>query len=59
MMHPASICRKSVEALRVIGLLQTVDKKNVIIPCSVSMEDANKKFRDIKEVKTYLRFTKT
>lgn len=58
MMHPASIGRKSVEVLWVIGLLQTVDKKDVIIPSSVSMEDANK-FRDIKEVKTYLRFTKT
>ncbi|CCT70585.1 probable thioredoxin peroxidase, mitochondrial isoform [Fusarium fujikuroi] len=70
MMYPASTGRNSAEVLRVIDSLQTGDKKgvvtpidwqvgdDVIVPPSVSTEDARKKFGDVREVKPYLRFTK-
>ncbi|KZM25318.1 Thioredoxin-dependent peroxiredoxin [Ascochyta rabiei] len=67
--YPASTGRNTTEVLRVIDSLQTGDKKgvvtpinwtvgdDVIVPPSVSTEDARKKFGDVKEVKPYLRFT--
>ncbi|CAG7558739.1 unnamed protein product [Fusarium equiseti] len=70
MMYPASTGRNSAEVLRVIDSLQMGDKKgvvtpidwqkgdDVIVPPSVSTEDARKKFGDVREVKPYLRFTK-
>jgi peroxiredoxin (alkyl hydroperoxide reductase subunit C) len=69
MLYPASTGRNTAEVLRVIDSLQTGDKKgvvtpinwtvgdDVIVPPSVSTEDARKKFGDVKEVKPYLRFT--
>ncbi|KAF2195036.1 thioredoxin-like protein [Zopfia rhizophila CBS 207.26] len=69
MLYPASTGRNTAEVLRVIDSLQTGDKKgvvtpinwtageDVIVPPSVSTEDARKKFGDVKEVKSYLRFT--
>ncbi|KIW66285.1 hypothetical protein PV04_08482 [Phialophora macrospora] len=69
MLYPASTGRNSAEVLRVIDALQLGDKKgvttpidwiagqDVIVPPSVSTEDAKKKFADVKEVKPYLRFT--
>ncbi|KAF7715861.1 Peroxiredoxin, mitochondrial [Penicillium ucsense] len=70
MMYPASTGRNSAEVLRVIDSLQTGDKKgvttpidwqvgdDVIVPPSVSTEDAKKKFGEVREVKPYLRYTK-
>ncbi|KAH7235559.1 thioredoxin-like protein, partial [Fusarium tricinctum] len=70
MMYPASTGRNSAEVLRVIDSLQMGDKKgvvtpidwqvgdDVIVPPSVSTEDARKKFGDVREVKPFLRFTK-
>lgn len=70
MMYPASTGRNTAEVLRVIDSLQTGDKKgvttpidwqvgeDVIVPPSVSTEDAKKKFGDVREVKPYLRYTK-
>ncbi|EXJ57633.1 peroxiredoxin (alkyl hydroperoxide reductase subunit C) [Cladophialophora yegresii CBS 114405] len=69
MLYPASTGRNSSEVLRVIDALQLSDKKgvttpidwnagqDVIVPPSVSTEDAKKKFTNVKEVKPYLRFT--
>ncbi|TVY61411.1 Peroxiredoxin PRX1 [Fusarium oxysporum f. sp. cubense] len=69
MMYPASTGRNSAEVLRVIDSLQTGDKKrvitpidwqtgeDVIVPPSVSTEDAKKRFGDDAEVKPYSRFT--
>ena len=69
MLYPASVGRNTSEVLRVIDSLQTGDKKgvttpinwqvgeDVIIPPTVSTEDAKKKFKDVREVKPYLRFT--
>jgi len=71
MMYPASTGRNTSEVLRVIDALQTADKKgvttpidwtvgeDVIVPPSVSTEDAKKKFGqdNVREVKPYLRFT--
>ncbi|KAI5359655.1 Putative Thioredoxin domain, peroxiredoxin, peroxiredoxin, AhpC-type, Thioredoxin-like superfamily [Septoria linicola] len=69
MMYPASTGRNTTEVLRVIDSLQTGDKKgvttpidwkvgeDVIVPPSVSTEDARKKFGSVKEVKPYLRYT--
>ncbi|KAK3683081.1 hypothetical protein LTR37_020592 [Vermiconidia calcicola] len=69
MMYPASVGRNSSEVLRVIDSLQTGDKKgvttpidwqvgnDVIVPPSVSTEDAKKKFGQVREVKPYLRWT--
>ncbi|KAF2274789.1 mitochondrial peroxiredoxin-like protein Prx1 [Westerdykella ornata] len=68
MLYPASTGRNTAEVLRVIDSLQTGDKKgvvtpidwqvgdDVIVPPSVSTEDARKKFGDVREVKPYLRF---
>lgn len=70
MLYPASVGRNSSEVLRVIDSLQLGDKKgvttpidwqtgdDVIVPPSVSTEDAKKKFGEVREVKPYLRFTK-
>ena len=69
MMYPASTGRNTAEVLRVIDSLQTGDKKgvvtpinwlfgeDVIVPPSVSTEDAKKKFGNVREVKPYLRYT--
>ena len=69
MSYPASTGRNTAEVLRVIDSLQTGDKngvvtpidwqkgQDVIVPHSVSTEDARKKFGDVREVKKYLRFT--
>ena len=69
MSYPASTGRNTAEVLRVIDSLQTGDKKgivtpidwqkgqDVIVPPSVTTEDARKKFGDVREVKKYLRFT--
>ncbi|RMJ28947.1 mitochondrial peroxiredoxin Prx1 [Aspergillus sp. HF37] len=71
MMYPASTGRNSAEVLRVIDSLQTGDKKgvttpidwqagdDVIVPPSVSSADAKKKFGEVREVKPYLRYTKS
>lgn len=71
MLYPASTGRNTSEVLRVIDSLQLGDKKgvvtpinwnageDVIVPPSVSTEDAKKKFgeNNVREVKKYLRFT--
>ncbi|OQE47431.1 hypothetical protein PENCOP_c001G03520 [Penicillium coprophilum] len=69
MAYPASTGRNTAEVLRVIDSLQTGDKRgvttpvnwlvgdDVIVPPTVSTEDAKKKFGEIREVKPYLRFT--
>jgi alkyl hydroperoxide reductase subunit AhpC len=69
MSYPASTGRNTSEVLRVIDSLQTADSKgiatpidwqkgdDVIVPPSVSTEDARKKFGEVREVKKYLRFT--
>ncbi|KAL4922787.1 thioredoxin-like protein [Aspergillus aurantiobrunneus] len=70
MSYPASTGRNSAEVLRVIDSLQTADQKgiatpidwqvgeDVIVPPSVSTEDAKKKFGEVRELKPYLRYTK-
>ncbi|KAI5860172.1 mitochondrial peroxiredoxin PRX1 [Durotheca rogersii] len=70
MAYPASTGRNAAEVLRVVDSLQTVDRSgvatpinwtpgdDVIVPPSVSTEDARKKFKDVREVKPYLRFAK-
>ncbi|KAL1863713.1 hypothetical protein Plec18170_000551 [Paecilomyces lecythidis] len=70
MLYPASTGRNSAEVLRVIDALQAADKKgiatpidwnvgeDVIVPPSVSTEDAKKKFGEVRELKPYLRYTK-
>jgi len=69
MMYPASTGRNTAEVLRVVDSLQTGDGKgvttpmdwvpgaDVIVPPSVSTEDARKKFGVVREVKPYLRYT--
>jgi alkyl hydroperoxide reductase subunit AhpC len=71
MLYPASTGRNTAEVLRVIDGLQLADKKgiatpinwtageDVIVPPSVSTEDARKKFgeNNVREVKKYLRYT--
>ena len=69
MLYPASTGRNTSEVLRVIDSLQLGDKKgiatpinwqvseDVIVPPSVSTEDARKKFGEVREVKKYLRYT--
>lgn len=71
MTYPASTGRNSSEVLRVIDALQLADKKgiatpidwsvgeDVIIPPTVSNEDAKAKFGDFKTLKPYLRTTKS
>ncbi|AMD22636.1 HHL134Cp [Eremothecium sinecaudum] len=68
--YPAAVGRNSLEVLRVIDALQKGDEKGVvtpvdwkegdevIIPPSVSDEDAKAKFGSFRTVKPYLRFTK-
>lgn len=68
--YPASCGRNTSEVLRVVDALQTADAKgiatgvnwqvgdDVIIPPSVSNEDAKAKFGEFNQVKPYLRFTK-
>lgn len=70
MTYPASTGRNSAEVLRVVDALQLSDKKgiatpidwsagdDVIIPPTVSNEDAKTKFGDFKTLKPYLRTTK-
>lgn len=70
MTYPASTGRNSAEVLRVVDALQLADKKgiatpidwsvgdDVIIPPTVSNEDAKAKFGDFKTLKPYLRTTK-
>jgi peroxiredoxin (alkyl hydroperoxide reductase subunit C) len=70
MMYPASVGRNTSEVLRVIDSLQTGDKKgvttpinwqvgeDVIVPPTVSTEDAKKKFGEVRELKPYLRYTR-
>ena len=69
MMYPASTGRNTSEVLRVIDSLQTGDKKgvttpidwqmgdDVIVPPTVSTQNARNKFQDVREVRPYLRFT--
>ncbi|KAL3478038.1 thioredoxin-like protein [Aspergillus californicus] len=70
MSYPASTGRNSAEVLRVIDSLQAADKKgiatpinwqvgeDVIVPPSVSTDEAMKKFGKVRELKPYLRYTK-
>ena len=63
MMYPASTGRNTKEVLRVVDSLMTGDKKgvttpidwvegdDVIVPPSVTTEDAKKKFGSVREVK--------
>lgn len=68
MTYPASCGRNTAEVLRVVDALQLADRKgvatpinwmggDVIVPVPVSTEEAKKKFKDVKEVRPYLRFT--
>lgn len=69
LLYPASTGRNTAEVLRVIDSLQLGDKKgvvtpinwqsgeDVIVPPSVSTADAKAKFGDVREVKSYLRYT--
>ena len=68
-MYPAGTGRNTAEVLRVVDSLQTGDGKgvttpidwmpgdDVIVPPSVSTEDARRKFGDVREVRPYLRYT--
>lgn len=70
MTYPASTGRNSAEVLRVVDALQLADKRgvatpidwtegqDVIIPPTVSDEDAKAKFGDFVTLKPYLRTTK-
>ena len=70
MMYPASTGRNTAEVLRVLDSLQMGDRKgvttpidwvpgdDVIVPPSVSTEEARRKFGDVREVRSYLRFTR-
>jgi glutaredoxin/glutathione-dependent peroxiredoxin len=63
MMYPASTGRNTSEVLRVIDSLQLVDKKgiatpidwnvtdDVIVPASVSTEEAKKKYGELRTIK--------
>lgn len=67
--YPASVGRNTAEVLRVIDALQTGDKykvatpinwipsDDVIIPITVSNEEAKEKFKDFRIIKPYLRLT--
>ncbi|PCJ74206.1 MAG: peroxidase [Rhodobacteraceae bacterium] len=70
MTYPMNVGRNFDEILRVIDALQIADEKSValpanwrpgdavIIPTSVSTEDAKAKYPDLKVIKPYLRVTK-
>ncbi|KAH9825940.1 Fungal specific transcription factor domain [Teratosphaeria destructans] len=70
MLYPASTGRNTSEVLRVIDSLQMGDREgvttpidwqvgdDVIVPPSVTTEDARKKFGEVREVRPYLRYTK-
>lgn len=70
MLYPASVGRNSSEILRVIDSLQTGDQRgvttpidwqvgdDVIVPPTVSTEEAKKKFGEVRELKPYLRYTR-
>ena len=70
LLYPASTGRNTSEVLRVVDSLQTTDSKGVvtpidwqvgddiIVPPSVSVEDAQKKYGDVKVLKPYLRYAK-
>jgi glutaredoxin/glutathione-dependent peroxiredoxin len=70
MMYPANCGRNTLDVLRVIDSLQTADKRgvttpinwqvgdDVIVPPTVSTEDAKKRFGEAREVTSYLRYTK-
>ncbi|KAJ4066495.1 hypothetical protein NW756_010003 [Fusarium oxysporum] len=70
MMYPAPTGLNPTEVLRVTDSLQSGDKEgvatpidwqvgeDVIVPPSISTEDAKKKFGDVREVKLYLKITK-
>lgn len=67
--YPASVGRNTAEVLRVVDALQTGDKykvatpinwipsDDVIIPITVSNEEAKEKFKDFRIIKPYLRLT--
>ncbi|KAF2773301.1 thioredoxin-like protein [Teratosphaeria nubilosa] len=69
MLYPASTGRNTSEMLRVIDSLQMGDRKgattpidwqvgdDVIVPPSVTTEDAKKKYGEVREVRPYLRYT--
>lgn len=68
MTYPASTGRNTAEVLRVLDALQLTDSQNVatpvnwvpgkdvIVPLSVSTEDAKKKWGNVNVVKPYLRY---
>ena len=70
MLYPASTGRNSAEVLRVVDALQAGDRKgiatpidwsagdDVIVPPTVTTEDARKKFGHVREVRPYLRYVK-
>jgi alkyl hydroperoxide reductase subunit AhpC len=70
MVYPASTGRNTAEVLRVLDALQLADSqgiatpvdwvpgKDVIVPTSVSTEDAKAKFGEVRELKPYLRYVK-
>uniref|UniRef100_A0A060T3K8 ARAD1C38082p n=1 Tax=Blastobotrys adeninivorans TaxID=409370 RepID=A0A060T3K8_BLAAD len=67
--YPASTGRNTAEVLRVLDALQMTDRtglvtpvdwtkgQDVIVPPSIKTEDAKAKFGNVREVKSYLRFT--
>ncbi|QHS71504.1 thioredoxin peroxidase PRX1 [Saccharomyces paradoxus] len=69
--YPSTVGRNTSEVLRVIDALQLTDKEgvvtpinwqpadDVIIPPSVSNDEAKAKFGEFNEIKPYLRFTKS
>lgn len=69
--YPSTVGRNTSEVLRVIDALQLTDKEgvvtpinwqpadDVIIPPSVSNDEAKAKFGQFNEIKPYLRFTKS
>lgn len=68
MTYPASTGRNTAEVLRVLDALQLADSQNiatpvnwvpgkdVIVPLSISTEDAKRKWGDVNVVKPYLRY---
>ncbi|MCB0378556.1 MAG: peroxiredoxin [Bdellovibrionales bacterium] len=68
MTYPMNVGRNFDEILRVIDALQTAEKynvatpadwtpgKRVIVPTSISTEDAKAKFNNVEEVRPYLRY---